>query len=248
MELAEIRRYLRRTNWGAFPEVYTYSDIPIVKNHPHYASAKAGDAMAADALIDDILALGSLDAIRTSIGASQPYLLAVHAVESAGMNAIPRAFARSLSKTLGLPIASGIIQVNRVLHTGAGGYHRLSFPPVFEGEVEPAEYALVDDFIGQGGTLANLKGHVEVRGGRVTGAVVLCGKAYSAKLRLTQETLEALRQKHGRELEEWWIATFGYGFESLTESEARYLTRSSDVDTIRARLAASRGAGDRRNT
>lgn len=244
MEIAEIRRYLRRTDWGDFPDVHTYADIPIVKNHPQYASAKAGDAIAADALIDDILAMGSLNAVRTSIGATQPSLLAVHAVETAGMNAIPRAFARSLSKALGLPVASGIIQINRVLHTGAGGYHRLSFPPVFEGEVEPGEYILVDDFIGQGGTLANLKGHVEVHGGRVTGAVVLCGKAYSAKLRLTRETLEVLRQKHGRELEEWWIATFGYGFERLTESEARYLARSPDAHTIRTRLAAARGAGD----
>jgi hypothetical protein len=244
MEMAEIRRYLRRTDWGEFPDVHTYADIPIVKTHPQYSSAKAGDAIAADALIDDILALGSVDALKTAIGDSRPHLLAVHAVETAGMNAIPRAFARSLSKELGLPVASGIIQVNRVLHTGAGGYHRLSFPPVFEGEVEPGEYVLVDDFIGQGGTLANLKGHVEAHGGRVTRGVVLCGKAYSAKLRLTPEALEALRQKHGRELEEWWFATFGYGFERLTESEARYLTRSPDAHTIRTRLIAARGAGD----
>jgi hypothetical protein len=67
------------------------------------------------------------------------------------MNAIPRAFARSLSKALGLPVASGIIQVNRVLRTGADGYHRLASPPVFDGQVETAEYLLVDDFVGQGG-------------------------------------------------------------------------------------------------
>lgn len=244
MEMAEIRRYLRRTNWGEFPDVHIYTDIPIVKTHPQYSSAKGGDAVAADALIDDVLALGSLDAIRAAVGASRPYLLAVHAVETAGMNAIPRAFARSLSKAVGLPVASGIIQINRVLHTGADGYHRLSSPPVFDGQVETAEYVLVDDFIGQGGTLANLKGHVEAKGGTVTGAVVLCGKAYSAKLRLTQDTLEALRKKHGRELEEWWITTFGYGFERRTESEARYLTRSPDAHRIRARLAAAGGTGD----
>lgn len=245
MDIAEIRRYLRRTNWGEFPDVHMYADISVVKNHPQYASAKAGDAVAADALIDDVLALGSLDVLRAMIGVSRPYLLAVHAVETAGMNAIPRAFARSLSKVLDLPVASGIIQINRVSHTGADGYHRLSSPPVFDGQVEKAEYLLVDDFVGQGGTLANLKGHVEAHGGKVIGSVVLCGKAYSGKLRLTQDMLDALRQKHGRELEEWWIATFGYGFEKLTESEARYLARSKDAHTIRARLAAAGGARDR---
>jgi hypothetical protein len=151
MEMAEIRRYLRRTNWGEFPAVHIYADTLIVKNHPKYSGAKAGDAIAAEALIDDALALGSLDAVRTAVGTSSPYLLAVHAVETAGMNAIPRAFARSLSKALGLPVASGIIQVNRVLRTEADGYHRLASPPVFDGQVETAEYLLVDDFVGQGG-------------------------------------------------------------------------------------------------
>jgi len=248
MDLAEVRRHLRRSPWTDFPDVHIYADVPVVKMHSHFSSAKAGDALAAEALIDDILAMGSVDNLRAAVGESRPHLLAVHAAESTGMNAIPRAFARVLSSVLGSPIASGIIQMNRVLHTGADGYHRLSFPAVFEGKVDPVEYLLVDDFVAQGGTLANLKGYVEANGGSVAGAVVLCGKAYSAKLRLSQITLDGLRQKHGRELEEWWISTFGYGFESLTESEARYLTRSSDVDTIRARLAASRGAGDRRNT
>lgn len=243
MEIAEIRRHLRRTNWEEFPDVYIYAEVPFVKGHPRYSSAKAGDPIAADALIDDILAPGSLDEIRLALGASRPTLLAVHAVETAGMNAIPRAFARSLSKALDLPVASGIIQINRVSHTGATGYHRLAFPPVFHGAVEMGEYLIVDDFVGQGGTLANLKGYVEANGGTVSRAVVLSGKTYSARLRLTQATLEALRQKHGRELEEWWTTTFGYGFERLTESEARYLARSPNADTIRTRLAAARGAG-----
>jgi len=224
--------------------VHIYTDERSVKEHPHFSGAKAGDALAAEALIDDILAMGSLENIRLAIGASRPCLLPVHAAEDAGMNAVPRAFARGLSNVLGVPTASGIIQMNRVLHTGADGFHRLSFPPVFEGNVEPIEYFLVDDFIAQGGTLANLKGYVEIKGARVIGAIVLSGKAYSARLRPSQETLDGLRQKHGQELEEWWSATFGYGLEKLTESEARYLTRAQDVDTIRTRLALARRTGN----
>jgi hypoxanthine phosphoribosyltransferase len=160
------------------------------------------------------------------------------------MNVIPRVFARVLSKALDLTSANNIIQINRVSHTGADGYHRLAFPPLFGGEVKKQEYFLVDDFIGQGGTLANLKGFVESCGAKVVGATTLTGKAYSAKLNLTEETLQALRRKHGNELEQWWAATFGYGFERLTESEARYLTRSDDAHAISARIVAARRKGD----
>jgi len=101
-----------------------------------------------------------------------------------------------------------------------------------------AEYLLVDDFIGQGGTLANLKGYIESSGGIVLGATVLTGKPYSAKLCPTDEQLAALRSKHGNELEIWWNERFGHGFDCLTQSEARYLERSQDADTIRSRLVA----------
>lgn len=204
------------------------------------ATAEAGDAKASESVVEDTLALTGIDPFRTFVGGARPHLLPVHAVEDVGMNAIPRAFARALAMGVNLPLRSGIIQMNRVSHTGAGGYHRLAYPPVFEGDVENIEYVLVDDFVGQGGTLANLRGYL----GRVVGAVTLTGKAYSSDLRLRQETLEALRKKHGQKLEEWWIATFGYGFDRLTESEAKYLIRSDDANTATARIVASRGVRD----
>jgi hypothetical protein len=103
---------------------------------------------------------------------------------------------------------------------------------------------LVDDFIGQGGTLANLKGYLESRGAAVIGTTTLTGKAYSARLNLTEETLQNSRGKDGSELEEWWLATFGYGFERLTESEARYLLRADDAHTITTRIVAAERSGD----
>jgi hypothetical protein len=95
---------------------------------------------------------------------------------------------------------------------------------------------VVDDFVGQGGTLANLKGHIESNGGVVIGATALTGKPFSAVLSPTQEQLTALREKHGQNLETWWHERVGYGFDCLTQSEARYLEHSPDVDTIRSRL------------
>jgi hypothetical protein len=99
---------------------------------------------------------------------------------------------------------------------------------------------LVDDLIGQDGTLANLRGFVESRGATVIGGTTLTGKAFSAKLKLKAETLAALQGKHGDALERWWIDSFGYGFERLTESEARYLTRADDAHTISTRITEAR--------
>ena len=123
--------------------------------------------------------------------------------------------------------------------TGSDGYSRLALLALFGGDVKEPEYFLVDDFIGQGGTLANLRGFVESCGAKVLGATALTGKGYSAKLSLSEETLRGLKGKHGTELEQWWVAAFGYGFERLTESEARYLTRADDAHSKSARIAAA---------
>ena len=40
-----------------------------------------------------------------------------------------------------------------------------------------AKYVLVDDFVGMDGTLANLKGYIEFKGGKVVAAVCLTRRA-----------------------------------------------------------------------
>ena len=115
---------------------------------------------------------------------------------------------------------------------------------MFDGPVTAGErYLLVDDFVGQGGTLANLRAHIMQGGGTVVGAIALTGKSYSANLRLTMVTLEKLRLKHGKELENWWSERFGFEFDCLTESEARYLLNTADAERIRNRIVAAVEAG-----
>jgi hypothetical protein len=69
--------------------------------------------------------------------------------------------------------------------------------------------------------------------------VALTGKPYSAKLAPDETQIEALRDKHGQEFEDWWRQKFGFGFAELTRSEACYLENSPDADTIRDRLVAA---------
>ncbi|MDP2829990.1 MAG: phosphoribosyltransferase [Sulfuricellaceae bacterium] len=183
----------------------------------------------------------AISRIRQALGECRPFITPVFAEEHAGINRIPAVFSEVLGEYLNLPVYEEIVQINKVGHTGASGYHRLAYPALFGGEVQQAAtYLLVDDFIGQGGTLANLKGYIESLGGRVVLATTLTGKPYSAKLSPSIEIIAKLRQKHGTELENWWRKTFGYGFDRLTESEARYLERSDNADIIRNRLVEAR--------
>lgn len=157
------------------------------------------------------------------------------------MNRIPAATAELLGERMGLEVEERIVQANTVGHTGASGWGRLARPAVFDGEVASGRnYVLVDDFIGQGGTLANLRGYALSEGAKVIGAAALTGKGYFAKLALSQQTLHALRDCYEEELESWWRQGFGHGFDKLTESEARYLLRAENAHTIRDRVAQAR--------
>jgi hypothetical protein len=234
-----IKTHLRRTDWGLFPDVVIHAEESAIKKHPFYPAAKSGDVSAAEGLLLETISLSAIVTLCEIIGREKVRLLPVHAVEAEGLNVIPRVMAQIIGRMIALPVEAGILQINRVKHTGASGYQRLATPALFHGNVKLGKYLLVDDFIGQGGTLANLKGYLESCGASVIGATTLTGKAYSAKLNLTAETLQNLRGKHGTELEEWWLAAFGYGFEKLTESEARYLLRADDAYTITTRIVAA---------
>lgn len=77
---------------------------------------------------------------------------------------------------------------------------------------------------------------------------MLTGKKHPARLSPSKEHLDALRERHGVELEQWWRDQFGHSFDGLTQSEAGYLERSPNAETIRNRLAAAKQEGDGRST
>ena len=234
-----------RTAWHDFPDVLIHADESIVKRNADYPAAKAGDVQAARRLVESTLNEKTVVTIAERLAGSNALIASVHAYEAEGINRIPAVLAEILAERLGLQAEASLVQTNRSGHTGAGGYHRLAHPALFDGDVEKNQiYFLVDDFVGQGGTIANLKGFIESRGGFAILASTLTGKPYSAKLCLEQATLNALRAKHGDKLETWWKERFGYGFEFLTESEARYLERADEAQLIRDRLLAARQAGN----
>jgi hypoxanthine-guanine phosphoribosyltransferase len=234
-----------RSAWRNFPDVLMHSRESAVKMHADYRAAKSGEIASARRVVESALNDNMVKTLGAMAASSDPVLASVHAYEAEGINRVPAVFAEVLAERLGLRAEAGIVQSNRTGHTGATGYHRLAHPALFEGEVERGrDYLLVDDFVGQGGTIANLKGFIEVGGGTAIGCTTLTGKPWSAKLTPSAETLRMLREKHGGELESWWQDTFGYGFDFLTESEARYLARADSVELIRNRILAARQAHD----
>ncbi|MDE2705779.1 MAG: type I-U CRISPR-associated protein Csb2, partial [Gemmatimonadota bacterium] len=241
-----------RVPWEAFADAVLLAGESETKQHPEYPSAKtSGDAEAAANLVSGLVDEAGITTVRALIDevseSGEPVLICANAYEQ-GFNAIPASLAELLSERLGVPFDTTVAQANVVRHTGADGYGRLARQAAFEGTVEKErEYVMVDDFVGQGGTLANLRGWIEKQGGKVVGAIALTGKPYSAKLNPSQEQLHELRQKHGSDFEKWWKAHFGHSFDCLTYSEARYLARSPDVDTIRNRLAAAMREGGSRS-
>lgn len=236
-KLVGVKLVPSRTAWGDFPDiVIAETDEKNFRQHPRYAEAKAGNLDAAYDLIIDYLNEGFLRRVIHLMDNTKPLIVSVHAVEGISTNVIPEVLAECLSGITGWPVDTRVVQLNRVGHTKSSGFHRLQTPALFGGEVVTgASYLLVDDFIGQGGTLANIRGYIENNGGKVIAAMVMAGKPYSSRLKLQQETLTQLRRQHG-DIEEEWHTVFSYGFDLLTESEARYLIRTEDVNRIRSEV------------
>jgi hypoxanthine-guanine phosphoribosyltransferase len=222
------------------PDVLLHADELALKRHPGYQAAKSGNVAAADVLTSQLVNSATVAELVALLEGRVPELVPIHALETEGVNEIPAALANVLSRLLGLAVNRSFVQLNSVGHTGADGFKRLANQALFAGEVIPgATYLIVDDFVGQGGTLANLIGYIRSERGDVVYATALTGRPYSAKLAPDNVQIEALRHKHGRELEDWWVERFGFDFDRLTRSEARYLEKTADADTIRTRIAAA---------
>ncbi|CAN5584880.1 hypothetical protein BH10PSE14_BH10PSE14_40550 [soil metagenome] len=222
-----------------FPDVVIHTTVRLRDAHPGYAAAKAGDAEAALTLAMDLLRPDALAELRHIIGSATALLLPVIADETTGFNAIPDAMAQILSHKLGLEAVAGeIVQTNKVGHTRAPAFQRLVTPAEFDGPVQQGgNYLLVDDHVGLGGTLANLRGYVETRGGLVCGITTLTESRDARRISLRPETRDMLWARHGEELDQLWQSHFGYGIDCLTEVEALNLCRQPSLVAIEDFLA-----------
>ena len=171
-----------RTLWRAnFPPVIGQTSYGVMRNHTNYRAAKDGvDNDAALDLAYELLSNEKVEQIWRSLRGTLPRVVPVHAEELTGRNKIPMAYAKVLAEALGLTVEPQIVQSSVANHGGSPSiYHRLVSPPIFDGPVNPGTgYLIVDDTCAAGGTLANLKGFIEINGGMVLAmSVVALGRA-----------------------------------------------------------------------
>ena len=225
---------------GVHPLALLDKDLQL-KAHVAYPRAKAGDEAAAlDLLLD--MAVAWLYEQRARFAPGLLYV-APHAQEATGDNAIPQALAAVCAAVWGCKYEIGIVQSDRVYHTGADAMERMAARAQFVGTVQPGErYVLVDDVTSLGGTLAELANYIQHGGGKIKDVVVLVNAGRNPALVPQPKNVQLLKRRFGDEI----FNIFGIKPEALTANEAQYLVGFRSVDEIRNRLAAARQEIDRR--
>jgi hypothetical protein len=229
-----------RTQWpDDFPDVIVHSEVSFRDAQASYAPAKSGDPVSALQLAHNLVSQNAVEKLAATLNGRHAIMLPVIAEETAGFNAIPDATAHVLGFMLNLPVAVGeVVQTNVVGHTRAPAFQRIVAPATFQGTVHSGcDYVLIDDHIGLGGTLANLRGHIEFGGGRVVAMSTLTQSRDAHRISLHAKTRLMLWEKHGQELDNLWNGQFGYGIDCLTEIEAQNLCRQPSVVAIENYLA-----------
>ena len=225
---------------GVHPLALLDKDLQL-KAHVAYPRAKAGhEAAALDLLLD--MAVAWLYEQRARFAPGLLYV-APHAQEATGDNAIPQALAAVCAAVWGGKAEIGIVQSDRVYHTGADAMERMAARAQFVGTVQPGErYVLVDDVTSLGGTLAELANYIQHGGGKIKDVVVLVNAGRNPALVPQPKNVQLLKRRFGDEI----FNIFGIKPEALTANEAQYLVGFRSVDEIRNRLAAARQEIDRR--
>lgn len=221
--------------------VNNFTSIASLRRYPDFNRAKSGSLSAALKTTRSFVSKDCMPAFRNSI------FCPVIAIEEAGLNMLPLALAKHLSKLTGLPFDSRIVQVNSTCHTGASAMERLQRRPVFSGHVQPkASYVIVDDVVTTGSTVQALRLYLRDHGASVSAFVVLAGSysvttGSSLTVDQTAETAARINFKFGRRRLDSFLREYGIAesAQDLTNSQARYLLSFGDLDAIGDRLSGS---------
>ena len=220
-----------------FPNATIHTTLGKLTEHPDYSDAKAGDAEAAQMVVDDLIKPEKV----VELGKRYPdaMILPVLAKEATGRNKIPRAYAQTISDLTGLPVEENIGQSNVSAHTEKGAFERLLSRANFTGKVKPGqEYIIVDDAITQGGTVSELRHYIENNGGKIVAVTGLTASKGSTVIGIRPETVKAIEGKFGREQTEELLKDYDIAgkLEALTESEGKHLLWYANLDNLRVRI------------
>jgi len=220
----------------SFPNAKVHTTLSKMKAHADYNAAKAGDVEAAIRMVNDLVK----PKVITELYGQFPNAIVVapHAVEASGKNAIPQKLAETMGDA-GFQVDTEIVQSSRAQRTKKKSALRLAILPKFDGKVEAGrDYILVDDALGEGGTVNELRYHIESNGGNVVFVSALTQGMYAAKISVKPETIKRIEERYGRTATEKFIREFDTAgiLEALTEKQARTILRSSSLDTLRDKV------------
>ena len=216
--------------------ISSYVRPDILKTHPDYAAAKAGEVAAAYRFVRDLVKPETIEEAR-KFGPDAIYLPVV-SEEATGPNRIPRALAELYAHATGAKTARDIQQVTKAYHTGANAMERLLVRPEFEGPVQKGgRYVLVDDVTVMGSTLAELAGHIRDNGGEVAGVVALVNAARDSVLTPKPSQIREIARRFGNVIRK----LFDIEPAALSGPEATYILNFRDADALAARATAARG-------
>lgn len=239
-------------------ELHTLTNGITFTFHPDFTKAKSGDFRASANLVNDIFSKHEQKLINLVKSLPDGTILTpIHALEKTGYNAIGLSMAVFISemeesKNRNLIISEDIYQYNKVHHTGSSAMHRLLAYPMFCGNVEKGKnYFILDDIITSGSTINECRLYIESQGGKVNGAMTICGTfsmniGNSAKNFLITPEVEAqILIKF--EVEELNNLLFKNGitknYKELTNSQAKYLTSFRDLNSLRNAIHKAKNPG-----
>jgi 8-oxo-dGTP pyrophosphatase MutT (NUDIX family) len=107
----------------------------------------------------------------------------------------------------------------------------------FTGAVEQGgRYALVDDNVTSGGTLADLGSYIQENGGQIVAIIALTTSSRSGNMEGSRKFRDLVERRFGDVV----LKELGINPQALTEAEAQYLAGFKDADELRGRIARSR--------
>ncbi|HPC33857.1 MAG TPA: JAB domain-containing protein, partial [Syntrophales bacterium] len=232
---------ISRSAWSPDTEKSVqHTTVIAMKAQPGYKAAKEGDFVEGVKLALSLIKPQIINNLKNKLPqGARVIVVPVQSLEAQGENAIPAGMAHVIADMTGWQVAEDIFQVNKVEHTDKNALERLLNQAVYDGPVEPGTlYLIVDDVVTQGGTLANLKGFIEAKGGKVIGIHTLGAAMFSTNLKVSPATVEKLKNTYGQNLDS--VLSYVYGgktnVEHITESEARTFLNKKDelLDAARA--------------
>lgn len=245
---------LSRWHRGDLSACFSQSHAPerVLKEQRGYRDAKyRGDIAAARRIVQAFLKPDSLSDIQKLTQQADTLVVSPCTASKGRRNVLPITMAHHIAHHLELRVNKEIFQHVGDHKTGQEGMDRLFNHPGFYGPVHRGRnYLIVDDVLTMGGTVADLRSHIERKGGRVVGTVVLAHTPTAAESRFLRPLrsggevtslaidpldVHGLKKKFGPTLSTLCRRAFGFGPECFTVREGGFVARLPDLDPLRGR-------------